>query len=359
MFYGSSRFLGTILLISIFSSEILSQADFKFDDYYEGGEQGLYSYFSSTSIKYPNSSISSASIGLSVSELVLSSKGKILAVNIINPIDKQIDSQIIQGIKGTEGQWKKHGNSDTIRLYFQFRFRIITDKFNHQNYQFIANDRFLLPVFITTIEYDNDAIILIPDDSLAQLSDKAIYERNYGLAVQYLDEMIRRNPYYLQLYQLRISVNSKLKNSEQIKSDLNKITNFADGIPMNQIIIADYKELKQIADSVNHDSEGIFMVTEQMPEYPGGEKALYDYLRQNLNYPVEAKKNGIQGSVYVIFIVDIDGYIKDIRVLRGIGGGCDKEAVRLIENMPRWKPAIQDGDPVKVQFNIPIRFSLN
>ena len=72
-----------------------------------------------------------------------------------------------------------------------------------------------------------------------------------------------------------------------------------------------------------------------------------------------AKEKGIQGTVYVTFVVDTDGSITDVRVLRGIGGGCDEEAVRVVQLMPKWKPGYQDGKPVRVQFNMPLRFTLN
>ncbi len=103
----------------------------------------------------------------------------------------------------------------------------------------------------------------------------------------------------------------------------------------------------------------IFTVVEEMPHFPGGEDARYQYLAENLNYPVEARVNGIQGRVFVTFVVEKDGSISNVRVLRGIGGGCDEEAVRVVSNMPRWKPGRQRGNPVRVQFNMPLLFKLN
>ena len=77
-----------------------------------------------------------------------------------------------------------------------------------------------------------------------------------------------------------------------------------------------------------------------------------------MKYPEEAKEIGIQGKVYVTFVVEVDGSITDVKVLRGIGSGCDDEAVRVVKSMPKWVPGKQRGVPVRVQFNLPINFKL-
>ncbi len=102
----------------------------------------------------------------------------------------------------------------------------------------------------------------------------------------------------------------------------------------------------------------IFVVVESMPSFPGGEEARINYLNKNLNYPVMAREAGIEGTVYLTFVVEKDGSITGVRVLRGIGGGCDEEAVRVVQEMPRWIPGKQRNVPVRVQFNLPIRFML-
>lgn len=102
----------------------------------------------------------------------------------------------------------------------------------------------------------------------------------------------------------------------------------------------------------------IFVFVEDQPEFPGGDGARIKYLQDNIHYPEMAKESGIQGTVYVTFVVEKDGRITQVKVLRGIGGGCDDEAVRIIKNMPKWKPGKQRGRAVRAQFNMPIRFVL-
>jgi protein TonB len=105
--------------------------------------------------------------------------------------------------------------------------------------------------------------------------------------------------------------------------------------------------------------EEIFTIVESMPEFPGGEAALYAYLQENMTYPRFANEAGISGKVYVTFVVERDGKITDVKLLRGIGGGCDEEALRVIKMMPDWKPGLQRNHPVRVQFILDVKFTLN
>ena len=102
----------------------------------------------------------------------------------------------------------------------------------------------------------------------------------------------------------------------------------------------------------------IFTVVEEQPTYPGGDEARIKFLQENMKYPEEAKELGVQGKVFVTFVVEVDGSITDVKVLRGIGSGCDDEAIRVVKSMPKWVPGKQRGVPVRVQFNLPINFKL-
>ncbi len=106
------------------------------------------------------------------------------------------------------------------------------------------------------------------------------------------------------------------------------------------------------------EEEPIFIVVESPPSFPGGNAALKQYLSENISYPTMAKEANIQGTVYLQFIVGKTGEITDVTVLRGIGGGCDEEAVRVVQAMPRWQPGKQRGVPVIVRFNLPVKFIL-
>jgi len=111
--------------------------------------------------------------------------------------------------------------------------------------------------------------------------------------------------------------------------------------------------------AVVEDENKIFMVVEQQPEFEGGYEAMMNFIRKNMRYPASARRMGIDGTVYVSFVVGKDGSIADVKVLRGISADCDKEAVRVVQMMPPWKPGKQNGKNVFVRFNLPIKFKLN
>ncbi|MHC1777860.1 MAG: TonB family protein [Lentimicrobium sp.] len=105
-------------------------------------------------------------------------------------------------------------------------------------------------------------------------------------------------------------------------------------------------------------NQEVFTVVEVAPHFPGGADAQQKFVIQNISYPAEAKSKGIQGTVYINFIVEKDGSVSNAKVLRGVATSLDTEALRVINSMPRWTPGTQRGEPVRVSFNIPIKFSL-
>ena len=104
--------------------------------------------------------------------------------------------------------------------------------------------------------------------------------------------------------------------------------------------------------------EKVFDVVEQMPSFPGGPSALMEWLSNNVKYPVVAQENGVQGRVVVSFVVESDGSITDVKVVRGVDPSLDKEASRVVRAMPRWIPGKQNGSAVRVKYNVPVAFRL-
>ncbi len=103
----------------------------------------------------------------------------------------------------------------------------------------------------------------------------------------------------------------------------------------------------------------VYTVVETMPQYVGGQEAMMDFIRKNTQYPAEAKKQGVSGRVYVSFVIDKTGQVTEASVMRGIGGGCDAEALRVVNAMPAWAPGTQSGKPVKVRFVLPFSFAFD
>lgn len=119
------------------------------------------------------------------------------------------------------------------------------------------------------------------------------------------------------------------------------------------------KEVIAEPEPPKHEEENkVFDIVEQQPLFPGGPTALMKYLSENTKYPVVAQENGVQGRVTVQFVVEKDGSISDVHVLRGVDPSLDKEAVRVVKSMPRWTPGKQNGSAVRVKYQVPVTFRL-
>ena len=156
------------------------------------------------------------------------------------------------------------------------------------------------------------------------------------------------------------------------------VTSFsADGTPGNDFFITEAKKnedttmynietfsvsgslFETLLDVATSTKDTVYQIAEEMPEFPGGVEALMDFVGKNVKYPEEAKEKEISGRVFVSFVIEKDGSVNEVKVMRGIGGGCDEEAVRVIKGMPKWKPGIQKGKPVRVSYMMPINFKLD
>lgn len=107
------------------------------------------------------------------------------------------------------------------------------------------------------------------------------------------------------------------------------------------------------------DTDKVESIVEKMPSYVGGLEEFYKFVGKNLKYPAQARRMGIEGKVFVHFIVDKDGSLSDIKVVKGIGAGCDEEVERIIHKSPKWNPGKQRGNPVRVRMMMPITFRLD
>ena len=162
-----------------------------------------------------------------------------------------------------------------------------------------------------------------------------------------------------------IKKDSEVKPEEELKSqeDLSK-TNAAIGafdVKGNDEAAGEVLKAKEVIaqpEPPKEEEQKVFDYAEQMPSFPGGQGALNEYLSKTIRYPVAAEENGIQGRVIVQFVVEKDGSITDVRVVRSVDPSLDKEAVRVAKSMPRWIPGKQNGSAVRVKFTLPVSFRL-
>jgi len=121
----------------------------------------------------------------------------------------------------------------------------------------------------------------------------------------------------------------------------------------------DPQEYEYVIVEPEPEPDEIFIFAEDQPEFPGGTAALMEYLRKNIKYPSICRENNIQGRVLVTFVVNKDGTIVDPEIVKSVNPSLDKEALRVISNMPNWKPGYQRGKPVRVKYSVPVNFKLN
>lgn len=123
-------------------------------------------------------------------------------------------------------------------------------------------------------------------------------------------------------------------------------------------ITDDIREEEKVVVEDKVEKPQVFTYVEEMPSFPGGQDAMMQFVTSNIQYPEIAKKAGVEGKVFVSFVVGRDGAISGVQVVKGIGAGCDEEAMKVIRKMPKWSPGRQNGQPVHVQVSIPIFFKL-
>jgi len=136
---------------------------------------------------------------------------------------------------------------------------------------------------------------------------------------------------------------------EDIMASVDDQVEFVDLTALDEVVVEEEPEV----------DDAPFMVVEDMPEFPGGTNALLEYLKKNIKYPAICRENNIQGRVLVQFIVNKDGSIVDCEVVKPVNPSLDKEALRVISGMPKWKPGSQRGKPVRVKYTVPVNFRLN
>ena len=153
---------------------------------------------------------------------------------------------------------------------------------------------------------------------------------------------------------------------EVVATELNVVENDAEDIHEIGIVNAEARADEaleftrvEVTEEVEEAEEEVFLVVEEDPEFPGGLDALSKFIADNIKYPQLAKENNITGRVFVSFVVEKDGRVGQVKILRDIGGGCGNEAVRVVKMMPKWKPARQGNKPVRSRFTLPVMFRLN
>ena len=204
------------------------------------------------------------------------------------------------------------------------------------------------------------------DVELSKLSTKkeAKVERKEPVKVEVEQKVVEKVKSSVKFTAPEIKKDDEVKPEDEIKSqdDLSK-TNTAIGtfdVKGNDEAEGEVLKAKEVVvdEKPKEEETKVFDVVEQMPQFPGGPNALFEYLSKNIKYPVVAEENGIQGRVIVTFVVERDGSITDVKVAKSVDPSLDKEAMRVVKSMPHWIPGKQNGSAVRVKYTVPVTFRL-
>lgn len=154
--------------------------------------------------------------------------------------------------------------------------------------------------------------------------------------------------------------NSKTINYLNKKTEQVFLTNSTDEININApLSVKDLRDAVSLKDNKQYSDSPVFTSVEHVPEFMGGVRAFSKYLSKNIRYPAAMREHGIQGKVFIRFIVEKDGSLSNVKVVKGLGYGGDEESVRVLKLSPKWKPGVQNGKAVRVQYSVPITYSLD
>ena len=204
------------------------------------------------------------------------------------------------------------------------------------------------------------------DVDLSKLAQKkeAKVERKEPVKVEMEQKVVEKVKSSVKFTAPEIKKDEDVKPEDELKSqdDLAK-TNTAIGsfdVKGNDEAEGEVLKAKEVIaeEKPKEEETKVFDVVEQMPQFPGGQQALFEYLSKNIKYPVIAEENGVQGRVIVTFVVERDGSITDVKVVKSVDPSLDKEAQRVVKAMPHWIPGKQNGSAVRVKYTVPVTFRL-
>jgi len=314
------------------------------------GERELFRFLSEN-IQIPTSPRLGGIQGRVISQFVVNSDGRISDIKIIRSLDPFLDAEVVRVIE-TMPKWipgKKNGEAVNAQFTLPVRFQIEAQEKREDVFEEVEQ----MPEF----PGGNQALMQFLNDSIRYPEEA---QRN-GIEGKVVCRFVVNSDGSISDIEIVQSVHP-LFNAEVVRvieSMPKWIPGKQDGRAVNvqHMIFLDFQTQRRVQETVQNNGT-VFTIVEQKPKFPGGNQALMRFLSNNLRYPMIAAEKEIQGRVVVQFVVNNDGSIVDVQVLRSVHPSLDAEAVRLIQSMPKWTPAEQRGKKVRVLFTMPINFRL-
>lgn len=341
---------------------------------FPGGKNAMHTFIGNN-LGYPEKAIENKTEGRIYLNFIVETDGSISNIKILRGIGSGCDEEALRVVSlfpiWKPGMHKGQNVRVSYNLPILFKLQIVEDLqvyyeadtlpgfyggIDALNLFINSNLKYPINILIDNIIDTVNILYVVEIDgsiSNATLRNKKENMNAYDFeAIRSVSELPKFEPGYINgkavrvvLFQPIIFDNTKVDTSNMEIVEYNYLDN----------IFSVYQQ-KEI--SLEWDSKDVFTVVENMPKFPGGTNALYRHLATNIKYPASSKNNGEQGRVFINFIVEPDGSVSNVRVLRGVSPLLDAEAIRVVSLMPKWSPGIQRGKFVRVSYNLPIKFTL-
>lgn len=348
---------------------------------YPGGMKALNKYLND-SIRYPQEAIERGIEGRVIVQFVVDSLGYVCEGRVVRPIDPQLDGEAIRLVRNMP-QWKpgtQRGRPVRVRFTLPITFKLpdeaikkeapttqskdISAQLAGDPKSSVLGDAKSHPLLVLTFTDKTEIAVEGKDLNFLSFS-KFNYLKAFGLTQEDIERAdpikhyIVREQYGDLAKEGAVVLHIKEKTYHEVTDTLRRYWYLNGHTGRLRVIIK--KPGATDTEVVEYESqfENCFVIYYAHPEFPGGMSALMDYLKVNKRYPREAKDRGIQGRVIVEFKVEIDGRLTEERVVKPVDPQLDAEAIRLVRNMPNWKPATQKGKPIRVRYTIPVTFRLS
>ena len=348
---------------------------------YPGGSKAMMEYIKANK-HYPEEAMNRGIQGRVIVQFVIDTLGNVCDENIIKPIDPQLDAEAIRLVRGMP-QWKPgkvRGRLQRVRFTLPITFKLpdeaikkeapttqskdISAQLAGDPKSSVLGDAKSHPLLVLTFTDKTEIVVEGKDLNFLSFS-KFNYLKAFGLTQEDIERAdpikhyIVREQYGDLAKEGAVVLHIKEKTYHEVTDTLRRYWYLNGHTGRLRVIIK--KPGATDIEVVEYESqfENCFIIYYAHPEFPGGMSALMDYLKVNKRYPHEAKDRGIQGRVIVEFKVEIDGRLTEERVVKPVDPQLDAEAIRLVRNMPNWKPATQKGKPIRVRHTIPVTFRLS
>ena len=298
---------------------------------FPGGQKAMFKFIQSN-IKYPDVAKKNNIHGKVYVNFYVDMNGSIITPKIVKGIGGGCDEEALRVVKMMPVWTPGKQNGHTVNVFYNIPVLFGDEESPH------------VQTLATKSPYENGVELL--------------KQGKYEESIKEFDMAIELKESNVDAYYNRGVAKFRMRETSAACRDWSSAAHLGDNTVFYQLDKFCDSLIIYMGDTTRTSNNKVFMLVQEMPLFPGGEQAMYEFIGRNTKYPTHAIEKDIQGKVFVHFYIDKVGNVVNPKIIRGIGGGCDEEALRVISSMPRWTPGKQDGKPVNVSYEVPVSFKL-